>query len=227
MNSVASVLALSAVLLLTDAFGADSSPVAVKGDSFEQVIQKLGPPKGQVKGGQRTTYYYDRGTVDFMTGRVTRAFLVTAEEAKEKMAAREKEEADMRQRAEAERIRVAAAGKAQLEKMLSDKTFTNSPPGVQLAYWEDFQKQYPGIDVSTPVSKARKELDVASQENGQVKELLALNTRAAEIENRFQQLNRDYAASLANWKRVEIDQERAKLTRELNGITDRVAQMLK
>lgn len=221
------VIALLVVLLLPRVCVADSSPVAVKGDSFEQVIQKLGPPKGQVKGGARTTYYYDRGTVDFMTGRVTRAFLVTPEEAKEKIAAREKAEADMRKQAEAERIRVAAAGKAQREKMLGDKAFTNSPPGVQLAYWEDFQKQYPGVDVSVPVSKAKKDLEVATQENGQVKELLALNTRAAEIEKRFNQLDQDYAASLANWKRTEIDEERAKLTQELNGVTDRVAQMLK
>jgi ABC-type uncharacterized transport system YnjBCD substrate-binding protein len=111
--------------------------------------------------------------------------------------------------------------------MLGDKAFTNSPPGVQLAYWEDFQKQYPGIDVSAPVAKAKTALDAATQENGQVKELLALNTRAAEIEKRFNQLDQDYAASLANWKRTEIDEERAQLTRERNGITDRVAQLLK
>lgn len=221
------LIALLMVLLPACVFGADLSAVAVKGDTAEQVIQKLGPPKGQVKGGLRTTYYYDRGTVDFVTGRVTRAFLVTAEEAKEKIAAREKEEEEMRNRAAAERERVAAAGQAQREKMLADKAFTSSPPATRLAYWEDFQKQYPGIDISAPVSKAKTELEVVTQENGQVKELLALNTRAAEIEARFKQLDQDYATSLANWKRTEIDQERVKLTEEVGAIKARVAQMLK
>jgi len=208
-------------------FGADASVGVAKGDTFDQVIQKLGAPKGQVKGGMRTTYYYDRGMVDFRTGRVERVFLVTDQEAKDRIAVREKVEADMRQQAEAEHVRLKVAGKAQLEKILADKTFAASPPVVRLAYWADFQKQYPEIDVSTPIAEAKKAQKSAQDENGRVSELLALNNRASEIDARFKQLDEDYAVSLANWKRTEIDEERAKLTEELAALKARLEALLK
>ncbi len=224
MKTVIALLTLCFPLWVS---GADAESGVAKGDTYEQVIQKLGSPKGQVKGGTRTTFYYDRGTVDFRAGRVERVFLVTDQEAKEKIAAREKAEADMRQHAEEERARLKLAGKAQLDKILADKTFSASPPAVQLAYWADFQKQYPEVDVSAPMAEAKKNMESAQKEKGQVEELLALNNRASEIEARFKQLDEDYAASLANWKRTEIDQERAKLTEELATLKARVAEMLK
>jgi len=220
-------MALLVAILGHCASRADTSPAVVKGDTFEQVVGKLGEPKGKVKGGARTTYYYDRGTVDFLTGRVERAFLMTAAEAKEKIAEREKAEEAMRRHAEAERARLLAEGKAQLEKTLADKEFAATPPAFQLVYWADFQQKFPGIDVSAPIAEAQKKLDANQKGNQAVTELLALNTRASEIEKRFKQLDEDYAASLANWKRNEIDQERAKLTQELAGIKARVAEMLK
>jgi hypothetical protein len=201
--------------------------MVVKGETFEQVVQKLGVPKGQVKGGRRTTYYYDRGTVDFLTGRVERVFLITAQEAKEKIAAREKAEETRRQQAEAERVRIMTAGKAQREKMLGDKVFMASSPVAQLAYWEDFKKQYPGVDVGAPLAEAKKLMDSAKGKEEQAEDFISLNRRATEIEGRFKQLDLDYAASLAHWKRTEIDQERARLTEELAGIKARVAEMLK
>lgn len=227
MKALAAVSALFIVLYGGGAVGTEAAPVVEKGDTFEQVVLKLGEPKGRITGGRWTTYYYDRGTVDFLTGRVDRAFLITPEEAREKIAVREKEEEAMRQQAEAERVRLLTAGKAQLEKVLGDKAFAASPPAIQLAYWADFQKQYPGIDVSAPIAEATKRLEVSKEENGKVSELVAMNNRAAEIEARFKQLDADYAASLANWKRTEIDQERAKLSDELAGIKTRLAEMLK
>jgi hypothetical protein len=194
---------------------------------MQQVIQKLGAPKGQVSGGRRATYYYDRGTVDFLTGRVERAFLITEQEAKDKIEAREKAEAESRRQAEAERARVMAEGKAQLAKVLADKTFAASPAGVRMAYWTDFQKKYPGVDVSAPVADAKKGLEEEQKDSGKVAELSALNGRAMEIGKRFKELDEEYAAALVNWKREEIEQERAKLTQELEGIKAQVADMLK
>jgi len=226
MKIVSSVIVLLITLWSLCALAADA-PVVTKGDTIEQVVQKLGAPKGKVKGGTRTTYYYDRGTVDFLAGRVERAFLMTDQEAKEKIAEREKTEEAMRRATEAERVRLIAAGKAQLEKVRGDKSFAASPPAVRLVYWADFQKQYPEVDVTGPIAEAQKDLDVAQKENGAVKELVSLNNRAAEIEAQFKQLDADYAASLTNWKRTEIDQKRAKLTQELGEIKARVAEMLK
>ncbi len=227
MRTWYSVFALVCVLGFQDALGSDATSGVSKGDTFEQVISKLGAPKGQVKGGKRTTYYYDRGTVDFMAGRVERAFLITAQDAKEKIAEREKAEEAMRVQAEAEHERLMAAGRAQLEKVLGDKVFSASSPAIRLAFWTDFQKQYPGVDVSAPIAEAQKGREPVKSESAGVKELVTLNTRAAEIDTRFKQLDEDYAVSLANWKRTEIDQDRAQLTDELNTIKAHLAELLK
>lgn len=218
---VASALSGSCVL------GADPDPAVVKGDTVEQVLEKLGTPKGKVSGGRRTTFYYDRGTVDFLTGRVERVFLITAQEAQEKIAAREKAEEERRKRAEADRVRRLAEGQAQLAKAQEDKSLSAAPPGVRLAFWEEFRKKYPEQDVAAPIALARKELGAAQKDEGRLAEVIAMNNRAVEIEKRFKQLDADYAASLANWKRNEIDQERAKLTTELNTIRSRLSELLK
>ncbi len=228
MKTYLSIYLLLVMSLSPCIVGAETGvPAVAKGDTMEQVVQKLGPPKGQVSGGRRATYYYDRGTVDFLTGRVERAFIISAQEAKEKIVAREKAEAEMRRQAEVERARLMAEGKAQLEKVLADKAFADSSATARMAYWVDFQKKYPGIDVSAPVANAQKGLETDQKENGKVTELSALNSRAMEIGTRFKQLDADYAASLVNWKRDEIDQERAKLTKELADIKVRVEEMLK
>lgn len=227
MKTVYAGIFLLMAFLSHNACGEPPAPAVAKGETFEQVIQKLGAPKGQVAGGRRTTFYYDRGTVDFLTGRVERAYLISPQEAKEKIVAREKSEADMRAKAEADRTRLISDGKAQLEKTLADKTFAASPPAVRLAYWDDFQKKYPLTDVSLPIADAKKTLETVQGDNDRVKELQALNVRAAEIDSRFKQLDEDYAASLANWKRTEIDQERAKLTEELIGLKARLMELLK
>ena len=206
-------------------FGPDAFPA--KGDTFEQVVLKLGDPKGKVMAGRRATYYYDRGTVDFLTGRVERVFLITAQEATEKIAEREKLEETMRRQAEADRVRLAAEGKAQREKLLADKSYASLPAAEKLALWSDFQKKYPGIDVGPQIADANKGLEATRSESDRVTELLVLNSRAAEIDARFKQLDVDYTASLANWKRTEIDEERLKLTTEIAGIKARVAEMLK
>ncbi|MEI6563717.1 MAG: hypothetical protein WCO42_05340 [bacterium] len=209
------------------ALGSDTSPVVVKGDTCQQVVEKLGEPKGQVRGGRRTTYYYDRGTVDFLTGRVDRAFLITAGEATAKKEQQAKEETAARRQAEADHARMIAAGKAQREEKLADKAFAAKPPSERLAYWSDFQKEYPDTDVSVQIVEATQLIEAGRKDQDRVAELLDMNKRAAEIEARFKQLDADYAASLANWKRTEIDDERSKLTSELAGIKSRLAELLK
>lgn len=220
-------LCVSGVVWGSCVLGADLSPAVTKGETVEQVIEKLGDPKGKVSGGRRTTFYYDRGTVDFLTGRVERVFLITAQEAQEKIVAREKAEEDRRKQAEANRAQRRAEGKAQLDKALADKTLSASPPVVRLAFWGEFQKKYPEQDVAAHLTLAKNESEAVQKDEGRLAEVIAMNNRAGEIEKRFKQLDADYAASLAHWKRKEIDQERAKLTTELNTIKTRLTEMLK
>lgn len=227
MKKMQYMVVLGVVLLSSSVLWAELEPAVAKGDTFEQVVSKLGTPKGKVAGGRKTTFYYDRGTVDFVNGRVERSFLVTQEEAAAKIAAREKAEEDQRKQAEADRARRLTDGKAELERALADKSLVTAPPGVRLAFWEDLQKKYPEVDVTSQIAQARKELDSAQKDDGKLAEVIALNKRAKEIDERFKQLDKDYAASLANWKRTEIDQERVKLTNEINTIKARVVDLLK
>jgi hypothetical protein len=64
---------------------------------------------------------------------------------------------------------------------------------------------------------AQASAQTAAAERGQTgrAEALQLAQRAVAIEARFRQLDADYAASLAHWKRNEIDAERASLREEL------------
>lgn len=55
--------------------------------------------------------------------------------------------------------------------------------------------------------------------------MMTLKVRVVEIQARFKQLDADYAASLANWKRNEITAERAKLTLELNADQNRMSEV--
>ena len=56
--------------------------------------------------------------------------------------------------------------------------------------------------------------------------LASLQKRLGEIQARLKQLDADYAVSLANWKRNEIDTERAKLKDEQQGLVSRMAEMM-
>lgn len=202
-----------------------ASPEIEKGDTVQQVVDKLGNPQGKIAGGSRTTYYYERGTVDFVTGRVERVMLVTSQEAKERTAARELAEENHRKLVDAERKRLAEAGEAERARTLADKTFADLPPTEQLQYWTRFSKQYPYTDVRVQVTKAAADVKVAQTISELLTEKIALKKRVDEIEVRFRDLDADYAASLANWKRTEIDDERAKLKEELGTIQARIHEL--
>jgi hypothetical protein len=212
------LILLPPVVLLAD----EGVPVVKKGDTVELVLKTLGKPKGVVSGGRLSTYYYEQGTVDFVDGRVNKAFLISKDEARERTAQRELAERQHREQLEAGQKRLIEAGKAELARTLEDKAFAARPASERLAYWTEFAKRYPSTDVSAQLAKAAEAGQAEQQDRDREAELVAMNKRVGEIQERFVQLDADYAASLANWKRAEIDAERAKLKDELAAIATRV-----
>lgn len=218
--------AISIVLLMMAGVVSAESPAVEKGDTYVQVRAKLGTPKGIVGGGKRTMYSYDRGTVEFVEGRVTKSFLLTEEEAKAKIAQREREAAEAQRAAAAEQARITQAGKLELERTRADKAFAIKPATERLAYWTDFAKRYPYTDVSAHITEATATAAKEGDTQARMADLEGMKKRVAEIGDRFKQLDADYAASLANWKRNEIDEERKKLKEELAAIEARVTELV-
>lgn len=218
---------LVSILFLCVAMAASGTPEPVVniGDTYQQMVEKLGKPRGVVSGGRRMTCSYERGTVDLVGGRVEKVLLVSAQEAKDRTQAQEKAEADQRQRAEADRVRLTKAGLAERDLKVSDKEFAKLPPADRLDYWKSFAAKYPYTDVSTLVAEAEKAVQAGQSDRDKEAKLAEMTKRVEEIQARFTQLDEDYAASLANWKRNEIDAERAKLKEELAGIATRVKEL--
>ncbi len=219
---------LSGLVILMQALSVkagEAPPTVSNGDTVESIVQKLGKPKGIVSGGSRTTYYYEQGTVDFLTGRVVNAMLVSSEEARERAAKRDLEEKNFRQQREAERIRLVEAGAAALARAVADKSFAALPASERAEFWAQFAKQYPTTDISAQVAQTAEAVKTDQKDRDRADELVKLNQRVGAIQERFTELDADYAASLANWKRNEIDAERAKLKDELSTIATRVHEL--
>lgn len=224
-NMVLLVTGVTGLFLGMAALAEGESPDVRPGDTLESVVQKLGKPQGVISGGRRSTYYYQQGTVDFVTGRVERAMLVSVEEGRERAARREREEQLRIQAAASERARLTEAGSAALARAQEDKSLAARPATERVEFWKDFAKRYPYTDVTVPSAQAAEAAKVEQKDRDQAAELVTLNKRVGEIQERFGQLDADYAASLANWKRNEIDAERAKLKDELAAIATRLRDL--
>jgi hypothetical protein len=192
------------------------------GESIHAVIAKLGEPEGQFQQGRILTFYYSRGMVDFTDGIVVKSTLVSSDEARQIRQARERLEADQRSRAEAEQNRLTREGATELQRRLDDKAFAAQPPDVRLAAWQDFARRYPYTDVTAQIAGANQNLNQVLRQQQAQEGIQRIDQRRTEIKARFHQLDKDYAASLANWKRNEITAERNHLNAELAELNSRL-----
>lgn len=208
-------------LLAALACAAPPPPAVNPGDTTAEVIDKLGKPQGTMSRGRLTTYYYERGLVYFDEGRVQSATLLTPEEAQ-----RQRRERELAERLQRERIalqqQALAEGQAELAARRADAEFLASPAADRLAYWTDFRKRHPDIDVSADIAGARAAGRVGSDDQPS-EELRALRARVESIRARLAQLDADYAVSRTTWKRNEITAERTKLLAELESALNRGA----
>jgi hypothetical protein len=199
-----------------------AAPTASPGDTTAQVVSQLGEPRGIIKRGNVTTYYYERGMVDFVNGRVKTAFLTTPEEAEQQRADRERTEAAERQQAEALRQRLTEEGQRELDRQSTERSLEGKSAAERLAYWQDFAVRYPYTDVSNEVARAQAAVAAETGQQKQAAELQTIHDRVAAIQARLTQLDADYAATLTHWKRNEIKAERAKLEAERESILQRL-----
>ncbi len=200
-------------------------PVANPGDTTAEVMAKLGKPQGTITRGRITTFYYDRGMVNFRDGRVHTAFLVTPEEAERIRQEREKSEEQARLQAEAQRQRLTFEGEEALRQVRADKAFEKRPAADRLAFWQDFAQRYPYTDISTDLAQAQAVVAANQTQQKQSDEVKAIGQRIVAIRERLAQLDADYAASLTHWKRNEITSERDKLRAEMNDALLRVIEL--
>lgn len=196
------------------------------GNTIEQVEEKLGTPQGMFKVGRLTTYYYERGMVDFVDGVVVKTDVVSLEDMLRRRRERERAEKEAARQAEIARSQAISKGSAELEKALSDRDLAAKSPEGRVAFWEAFAKAYPYTDVSKPLAKAKAAVEAAKQDREGQALMATSKKRVGEIETRLKQLDADYAVSLANWKRNEIDAERAKLKDEMQVLVSRMADMM-
>jgi hypothetical protein len=195
------------------------------GDTAADVVARLGKPQGFIEQGRRMIYCYDRGLIDFVDGRVVNSDLLTPYEAERIKRERERIVEESGRQAEEERRRVTEAGEEMLWKILMDEQFAKRAPSERLSVWEEFRKRYPYTDVSNQVVQAEAEIAAERREQERRKEIADLKASVEKIQERFRQLDADYAASLANWKRNEINAERAKLTAELDADQQRLRDL--
>jgi FixJ family two-component response regulator len=184
------------------------------GDGIAQVVETLGVPQGKLKTGNKTTYYYEQGMVDFVDGRVVKSGLLSPREAAAAQAQREQEEAERHARSAAGRQRLTEAGASELQRLLGDRELASRSGADRVAFWKDFAVRYPYTDVSRPLSEATAAADKEAADKAKTEKVEAIRKRFQEIADRNKQLDADYAASLANWKRNEIEAERRQLREE-------------
>lgn len=189
------------------------------GDSIKRVTELLGPPDGVFQKGPQETYIYDRGLVDFINGTVIRADLLTEAEVKAREAERTQEEGDRHRRQDEARRSTLERGLAEKILKLQDPQFQKASAPERHAYWLAFSRRYPGVDIAAELAASEKETQAHQQADAAAGHRTAMQGRVREIAARLKELDAAYAASLAHWKRNEINMERANLARELADIS--------
>jgi hypothetical protein len=142
--------ALTLILVATAAPFAVADEVA-PGDTMAEVKATLGTPKGQVQRDSRRILYYERGSVEMVSGRVTTVSLRSSEEQAALTAREEKQRVER----EVVRARLAAEGVALRDRKLADNGFQSAPLAYQVSFWENFARSYPGVSCAEPLMIAR------------------------------------------------------------------------
>lgn len=221
MKTLPFMSGLLCLTLVMPLLAAEDFPTVEKGDTIATVVEKLGKPAGVISARARVTYFYDQGTIDFITGRVERAFLQTKDEVRQRKARELLDEQNRRQQADAERIKLINAGKEALAKSLEDMSKSKQPASERLEHWRQFKNLYPYTDVSDQITRAEGEVNLEQRNRERATTLVAMNERTGIIQKRLIQLDADYAASLTHWKRAEIVAERVRLKEELATLEER------
>ena len=195
MKTVLRVL-LSAVLV-----GTQSVSALEIGDSADSVIRELGPPTGHIRTSQRELLSYPRGEVELISNRVSRFEIVSAEEAVTRIRAREEALENNRRWAATQQAVLHEQGTLELARVRDDTAFAFRSAEDQVAYWKDFRRRFPTVDVRDDYAASLRllELDLREQR------------LAEERRIQIQDLERRVAAAEARARDAEREAQRPRI----------------
>lgn len=154
------------------------------GDSKEATIARLGPPIGTIQLHDKTVLIFPRGEVELQNDAVTRISLMSPEEYAADQARLEKEREEWQ--AEQARLREMRqeTGEAIRRDKSSSRAFASLRAKDRVAFWRNFQSQFPEVDVSEELAKALEGYEAELTE-------LKMQERIAELEARVAQAEKE------------------------------------
>ena len=172
------------------------------GDSYQQVVAALGQPQGEIAAGDYRLLYYGRGKVELRGAKVSKIELVSEAQAEKNRQLRESQMADAQRTAEEARAKRIVDGTAARKTKLADTVFMASPASGRVAYWQNFKKLYPEVQLGDEYTVALRQLeqDFAAQraEQARQQQISDLEQRVADAEDRAKNAERRSSAALYN-----------------------------
>lgn len=140
------------------------------------VLEALGQPEGRIEMGSLERLFYERGEIQLRDGKVNRIELIseTAAEARREQQARA---------AEARRKR----GEAIKANRLEDPDFRARPAAERYAFWRDFQREFPEVDVFILYTEAKAAFERDEEQRRTAERLAQVERRVFEAESRARQ----------------------------------------
>lgn len=129
------------------------------GDSREAVIREMGQPAGLLRAQDREWLSWPRGRVELKDGLVVAIDLLTPRELDAKLQREAAEAAAAQQAARERKQKQDEEGRQVFARLLSSETVREASPARQVALWEDFMRNYPGVDATEPYLAALSRLD--------------------------------------------------------------------
>lgn len=136
------------------------------GDSTEKVIRLLGEPKGKMESGDFSIYYYKLGSIHINAGKISSLDLISEEEWQRRRTVEETARAARKEK-----------GEELLASIKADEQFAALPAGNRLAFWEQFRRDYPEVDVYVLYSQAKVEADKDAEKQQEANRLAELERR--------------------------------------------------
>ena len=175
------------ILLLALATMAARADVKI-GDTYQQVIDQLGDPQGEIKSGTYQLLSFDRGRVELRNGKVAKTEILSDEQVEKKRLLAEKKLAEAERKFAAEREQRIAEGTTVHAAKLADEEFMVSPAADRVAFWQNFKKLYPEVPLGDEYTAALRELeqDYAARriERERQQQISDLEQRVADAEAR-------------------------------------------
>ena len=135
------------------------------GDPRAAVEDELGRPEAYIGTEGREVFFYPRGEVVVVDGRVHAVELISEEEAFRREMARQAEAAEREAREREHRERLEAEGMEIRLRKLADPGFMKASAAERVAFWQQFKRTYPMVPLGEEYDAAlrERELELAAQ----------------------------------------------------------------